>query len=69
MPTSTPNSLRTSGSGSVIRPSPASAPFTSPSLRSRVSQAKARTSTDTQNGTSTKAVIHTRCRGEACSMT
>ena len=40
-----------------------------PSVRRRVSQAKARTRSETQNGTSTKAVTQRRCRGPAWTIT
>ena len=61
MPISTPVSLRTSASGSSIRPIAISALFTGPSPRSSVSHANERTSTEIQNGSSTQNSM-IRCR-------
>ena len=51
MPTTTPNSLRTSVSGSESTPSDCSQVLISPRLDSSATQPKARVSTEIQNGT------------------
>ena len=55
-----PNSFQTSCSGSLMTPASISALFTSPCRRSSVTQAKARTSTLIQSGTSTVRIHHRR---------
>ena len=64
-----PNSFHTSASGASITPALISPWFTSPCRRSSVTQAKARTSTLIQSGTST-ASSHQRCApGDASAIT
>ncbi|CFO00810.1 Uncharacterised protein [Bordetella pertussis] len=69
MPISTPVSLRSSASGLSITPSAISVALTGPSLASSSTQAKARTSTDSQNGTSRPMIIQLRMRGDELAIT
>ncbi|MCY1246209.1 hypothetical protein D9M72_594180 [compost metagenome] len=61
MPITTPSSLRVSCSGSLMIPSDCSQPLSMPLLRRAISQPKARTSTDSQNGMNTQ-ISTMRCQ-------
>ena len=63
MPTMTPNSLRTSASGSLMMPADCSQVLISPRLDSSASQPKARVSTEIQKGTRMQNSASMRCTG------
>ena len=63
MPTMTPNSLRTSVSGSEMMPIACSQVLISPRLDSSATQPKARVSTEIQNGTRMQNSATIRCVG------
>jgi len=65
MPMMMPNSFQTSSSGSVITPAPCRLWLINPWRRSRVTQAKARTSTEIHSGTSTQSSHQRRARSLA----
>ncbi len=61
MPITTPSSLRVSCKGSLVMPRYCSQSLSKPLLRRAISQPKARTSTDSQNGMNTQ-ISTTRCQ-------
>ena len=63
MPTMTPNSLRTSVSGSEMKPIDCSQVLIRPRLDNSATQPKARVSTEIQNGTRMQNSASTRCTG------
>ena len=69
IPTVTPNSFHISGSGASVIPAACNQVFTTPSRRSSVTQANARASTDTHNGSSTPASSNRCTEGRAWTST